>query len=73
MRSACEPIGWAEADLAKWQRAMRPFALAVNLIHHPDKPDGVGLARGSSLAANRFHHPDEPDGVGLAHGRHAPA
>ena len=40
-RSACEPIGWAEADLARWQRAMRPIRLAVNLIHHPDEPDGV--------------------------------
>jgi hypothetical protein len=40
-RSACEPIGWGEADLARWQRAMRPIRLAFNLIHHPDEPDGV--------------------------------
>ena len=32
---------WLHAMRTRWQRAMRPIGLAVNLIHHPDEPDGV--------------------------------
>ena len=49
-KMACEPIGWAEADLARWQRAVRPIRLAINMIHHPDEPDGVETRDGATTA-----------------------
>jgi hypothetical protein len=36
------------------ERATWPIHLAVNRIHHPGEPDGIGLALGCSLAAKRL-------------------
>jgi hypothetical protein len=45
------------ADLARWQRATRPIMLAINLIHHPDEPDGVETR---DTADHAGHQSDSP-------------
>ena len=37
-----------------------------NLIHHPDKPDGVSFGEATRVLADRLiHHPDKLDEVSL--------
>ncbi|MGO8748518.1 MAG: hypothetical protein ACLQNE_21290, partial [Thermoguttaceae bacterium] len=56
-QSACEPIHRADADFARWQRAMWSLALAVNLIHHPDEPDGLETRDAATTATMTGDYP----------------